>query len=183
MTADGIFAAALPMQPSLRRLIVAATIGNVFEWFDFVVYGFFAVTISEVFFPAGNPTASLLVTFGAFGLAYLVRPLGAIFVGGYADRAGRKAGLLLSIALMMIGTTLMALTPGYATIGIAAPILLTLARLLQGFSVGGEYGSAVSFLSEHAGARRGFAASWAFATGGMITVLASLFGVTLTTLL
>src|SRR5947209_14775093 len=114
--------------PSLRRTIVAATIGNVLEWFDFVVYGFFAVTIAEVFFPAGNPTVSLLITFGAFGLAYFVRPLGAIVVGGFTDRAGRKAGLLLSIALMMVGTTLMALRPGYATIGIAAPILITLAR-------------------------------------------------------
>jgi MFS transporter, MHS family, proline/betaine transporter len=172
-----------PSSPSLHRLIVAAMIGNVLEWFDFVVYGFFAVTIAEVFFPAGNSTVSLLITFGAFGLAYFVRPLGAIVVGSYTDRAGRKAGLLLSIALMMVGTSLMALTPGYATIGMAAPILITLARLLQGFSVGGEFGSAVSFLSEHAGARRGFSASWAFATGGMITVLASLFGVALTTLL
>ena len=177
-------AASAPSQkPSMHRMIVAATIGNVLEWFDFVVYGFFAVTIAEVFFPAHDPTASLLVTWTAFGLAYLVRPLGAIVVGGYTDRAGRKAGLLLSIALMMIGTTLMAVTPGYATIGIAAPILITLARLLQGFSVGGEFGSAVSFLSEHGGGRRGFAASWQFATGGMITVLASLFGVLLTTTL
>lgn len=168
-------------QPALRRLILAATIGNVLEWFDFVVYGFFAVTIAEVFFPTGNGTISLLVTFGAFGLAYFVRPLGAIVVGGYTDRAGRKAGLMLSILLMTIGTALMAMTPGYATIGIAAPILITLARLLQGFSVGGEFGSSVSFLSEHAGARRGFSASWQFATGGMITVLASLFGVLLTT--
>jgi MHS family proline/betaine transporter-like MFS transporter len=164
-------------------MIVAATIGNVLEWFDFVVYGFFAVTIAEVFFPTGNPTVSLLIAFGAFGLAYFVRPLGAIIIGGFTDRAGRKAGLLLSIALMMIGTTLMAVTPGYATIGIAAPILITLARLLQGFSVGGEYGSSVSFLAEHGGGRRGFATSWQFATGGMITVLASLFGVALTTLL
>src|SRR5580700_10916401 len=183
MTADTQPAGALPKQPTLRRLIVAATIGNVFEWFDFVVYGFFAVTLSEVFFPAGNPTASLLVTFGAFGLAYLVRPLGAIVVGGYTDRAGHKAGLLLSMALMMIGTTLMAVTPGYATIGLAAPIILTLARLLQGFSVGGEFGSAVSFLAEHGGGRRGFSASWQFATGGLITVIASLFGVALTSLL
>ena len=150
---------ASPAPPSMHRMIVAAMIGNVLEWFDFVVYGFFAVTIAEVFFPTDNPTVSLLITFGAFGLAYFVRPLGAIVVGSYTDRAGRKAGLLLSIALMMIGTTLMALTPGYATIGIAAPILITLARLLQGFSVGGEFGSAVSFLSEHAGARRGFSAS------------------------
>jgi len=183
MTADTLLAAVLPKTPSMNRLIVAATIGNVFEWFDFVVYGFFAVTLAEVFFPAGNPTVSLLVTFGAFGLAYVVRPLGAIVVGGYTDRAGRKNGLLLSIALMMIGTTMMAVTPGYATIGLAAPIIITIARLLQGFSVGGEYGSAVSFLAEHGGGRRGFSASWQFATGGMITVLASLFGVTLTTLL
>ncbi len=183
MTADTVRVAALPKQPSMHRLIVAATIGNVFEWFDFVVYGFFAVTLAEVFFPAGNPTVSLLVTFGAFGLAYLVRPLGAIVVGGYTDRAGRKAGLLLSMALMMIGTTLMAVTPGYATIGLAAPIIITLARLLQGFSGGGEFGSAVSFLAEHGKGRRGFSASWQFATGGIITALASLFGVALTSLL
>src|SRR5690348_12809129 len=107
-------------RPTLRKVVVAATIGNVLEWFDFVVYGFLAVTIAEVFFPAGNPTVSLLVTFGAFGLAYLVRPLGAILIGSYTDRHGRKAGLTLSIALMMIGTTLMAITPSYAAIGIAA---------------------------------------------------------------
>ncbi|HEX3414100.1 MAG TPA: MFS transporter [Stellaceae bacterium] len=183
MTADTSHAGVRPKQPSMRRLIVAATIGNIFEWFDFVVYGFFAVTLAEVFFPAGNLTVSLLVTFGAFGLAYFVRPLGAIVVGGYTDRAGRKAGLLLSMALMMIGTTLMAVTPGYATIGLAAPIIITLARLLQGFSVGGEFGSAVSFLAEHGGGRRGFSASWQFATGGLITVLASLFGLSLTSLL
>src|SRR6266702_6562370 len=183
MTADALTAAALPKSPSMHRLIIAATIGNVFEWFDFVVYGFFAVTLSEVFFPTGDPTVSLLVTFGAFGLAYIVRPLGAIVVGGYTDRAGRKAGLLLSMALMMIGTTLMAVTPGYATIGLAAPIMITLARLLQGFSVGGEFGSAVTFLAEHGGGRRGFSASWQFATGGIITALASIFGVTLTTVL
>src|ERR1700722_10686475 len=137
MTADTIRPAALPQQPSMRRLIVAATIGNVFEWFDFVVYGFFAVTLAEVFFPAGNPTVALLVTFGAFGLAYFVRPLGAIVVGGYTDRAGRKAGLLVSMALMMIVTTLRAVAPSYATIGLAAPIIITIARLFQGFSVGG----------------------------------------------
>src|ERR1700686_1217395 len=138
MTADTLTAAVLPKPPSMRRLIVAATIGNVFEWFDFVVYGFLAATLAEVFFPTGDPTVSLLVTFGAFGLAYLVRPLGAIFVGSYTDKHGRKAGLMLSIALMMLGTTLMALTPSYAAIGITAPILITLARLMQGFSVGGE---------------------------------------------
>jgi len=169
--------------PSLRRVVIAATIGNVLEWFDFVVYGFLAVTISEVFFPTDNPTVSLLVTFGAFGLAYLVRPLGAILIGSYTDRHGRKAGLTLSIVLMMIGTTLMALTPGYVTLGITAPILIIGARFLQGLSVGGEFGTSVAFLAEHGSGRRGFAASWQFSTAGMITALASLFGVGLTTLL
>lgn len=183
MPTDATVNGAAPPEATLRRVVIAATIGNVLEWFDFVIYGFLAVTISQVFFPAGNPTVSLLVTFGAFGLAYLVRPLGAIFVGSYTDKHGRKAGLTLSIALMMIGTTLMALTPGYVTIGLAAPILLTLARLLQGFSVGGEFGSSVAFLMEHGTQRRGFAASWQFSSAGMITALASLFGLALTTLL
>src|ERR1700741_1542798 len=158
MTTDTVHLAAPSKPPSLHRMIVAATIGNVLEWFDFVVYGFFSVTIAEGFFPAGNPTVSLLITFSAFGLAYFVRPLGAIVVGGFTDRAGRKAGLLLSIGVLIFGSTLMAVTPGYATIGIAAPIIITLSRLLQGFSVGGEFGSAVAFLVEHGGERKGFSA-------------------------
>src|SRR5579864_1748745 len=168
--------------PRLSGVIVAATIGNVLEWFDFLVYGYFAVTIAEVFFPAGNPTVSLLITFGAFGLSYIVRPLGAVIVGTYTDRAGRKAGLTLSIALMMIGTTLMVVTPGYATIGIAAPIIITIARVLQGFSVGGEFGSAVTFLVEHAGDRRGYSASWQWSSTGIVSVIVAIFGLALTTL-
>ena len=156
---------AAPPVSTLRRVVIAATIGNVLEWFDFVIYGFLAVTISQVFFPVGDPTVSLLVTFGAFELAYLVRPLGAVFVGSYTDKHGRKAGLTLSIALMMIGTTLMALTPSYAAIGITAPILITLARLVQGFSVGGEFGSSVAFLMEHGSQRRGFARKLAVLRG------------------
>ena len=183
MLADAASNRSAPPEMTLRRVVIAATIGNVLEWFDFVIYGFFAVTIAQVFFPTKSPTVSLLVTFGAFGLAYLVRPLGAIFVGSYTDKHGRKAGLTLSIALMMVGTTLMALTPGYVTIGLAAPILITLARLLQGFSVGGEFGSSVAFLMEHGSQRRGFAASWQFSSAGGITALASLFGVAMTTLL
>ena len=170
-----------PTRARLSGVIVAATIGNVLEWFDFLVYGFFAVTIAEVFFPAHNPTVSLLVTFGTFGLAYVVRPLGAVIVGSYTDRAGRKAGLTLSIGLMLIGTALMVVTPGYATIGVAAPIIITLARLLQGFSVGGEFGSAVAFLVEHGGKRRGFSASWQWATTGIVSIIVSIFGLVLTT--
>jgi MHS family proline/betaine transporter-like MFS transporter len=183
MASNPVTGGAAPPTSTLRRVVIAATIGNVLEWFDFVIYGFLAVTIAQVFFPVGDPTASLLITFGAFGLAYLVRPLGAIFVGSYTDKHGRKAGLTLSIALMMIGTSLMALTPSYAAIGIAAPILITFARLLQGFSVGGEFGSSVAFLMEHGSHRRGFAASWQFSVAGLITALASLFGVALNTLL
>src|SRR5215467_2518593 len=168
-------------RPRLSGVIIAATIGNVLEWFDFLVYGFFAVTIAEVFFPSDNPTVSLLVTFGTFGLAYVVRPLGAAVIGTYTDRAGRKAGLTLSIGLMLIGTALMLVTPGYATIGIAAPIIITIARLLQGFSVGGEFGSAVAFLVEHGGKRRGFSASWQWATTGIVSIIVSLFGLFLTT--
>ena len=178
--------AALPRTattPRLSSVIVAATIGNILEWFDFLVYGFFAATLAEVFFPASSPTVSLLITFGAFGLSYVVRPLGAVIIGTYTDRAGRKAGLTVSIALMMMGTTLMVVTPGYATIGIAAPVIITIARLLQGFSVGGEFGSAVAFLVEHAGDRKGYSASWQWASTGIISVIVSLFGVALTTLL
>jgi MFS transporter, MHS family, proline/betaine transporter len=169
--------------PHLTRVIVAATIGNMFEWFDFLVYGYFAATLAEVFFPTGNPTISLLITFGAFGLSYVMRPLGAAVIGTYTDRAGRKAGLSLSIGLMMIGTTMMVVTPGYATIGIAAPVIIMMARLLQGFSVGGEFGSAVAFLVEHAGDRKGYSASWQWSSTGIISVIVALFGLGLTTLL
>jgi len=183
MAIDARVEGATATRPHLFGVIVAATIGNVLEWFDFLVYGFFALTIAEVFFPTGNPTISLLVTFGTFGLSYLIRPLGAMVVGSYTDKHGRKAGLTLSIGLMMIGTILMLVTPGYATIGLAAPVIIMLARLLQGFSVGGEFGSAVAFLTEHAGDRKGFSASWQWSSTGIISIIVSLFGVTLTTLL
>jgi MFS transporter, MHS family, proline/betaine transporter len=169
--------------PRLTGVIVAATIGNALEWFDFLVYGYFATTLAEVFFPTGNPTISLLITFGTFGLSYVVRPLGAVVIGNYTDRAGRKAGLTLSIVLMMIGTMLMVVTPGYATIGLAAPIIITMARLFQGFSVGGEFGSAVAFLVEHAGDRKGYSASWQWASTGIVSVIVAVFGLIVTTLL
>jgi MFS transporter, MHS family, proline/betaine transporter len=181
--ADSAALDATAAPPRLTSVIVAATIGNALEWFDFLVYGFFASTLAEVFFPTGNPTVSLMITFGAFGLSYVVRPLGAAVIGTYTDRAGRKAGLTLSIALMMFGTLLMVVTPGYATIGIAAPVIITIARLLQGFSVGGEFGSAVAFLVEHAGDRRGYSASWQWSSTGIVSVIVALFGLVLTTYL
>src|ERR1700746_2914883 len=117
VTEAGLSRAASP-RPGLPGVIIAATIGNVLEWFDFLVYGFFAVYISEVFFPTHDPTVSLLITWRTFGLSYVARRLGAIIIGTYTDRAGRKAGLTLSIGLMLIGTLLMVITPGYGTIGL-----------------------------------------------------------------
>jgi MHS family proline/betaine transporter-like MFS transporter len=181
MAIDTTMSSTVAERRGLPGVIVAATIGNVLEWFDFLVYGFFAVYIAEVFFPAHDPTVSLLITFGTFGLSYLARPLGAVIVGTYTDRAGRKAGLTLSIGLMMIGTLLMVITPGYATIGLAAPIIIMAARVLQGFSVGGEFGSAVAFLVEHGGERKGFSASWQWATTGIVSIIVALFGLALTT--
>ena len=177
MPTDTTLTGSFSQRQSLPKVIVAATIGNVLEWFDFLVYGYFAVTIAEVFFPTGNSTVSLLITFGAFGLSYLVRPLGAMVIGAYTDRHGRKAGLTLSIALMMIGTGMMAVMPTYAAIGVAAPVLVLVARLLQGFSVGGEFGSATAFLVEHTKTRKGFLASWQWASQGLTALVASIFGV------
>src|SRR5262249_56618026 len=168
-------------RPRLSGVILAATIGNVLEWFDFLVYGYFASYIAQVFFPAHDPTVSLLITWSTFGLSYLARPLGAVIIGTYTDRAGRKAGLTLSIGLMLIGTLLMVITPSYAAIGLAAPIIIILARILQGFSVGGEFGSAVAFLVEHTGDRKGFSASWQWATTGIVSIIVAVFGLVLTT--
>ena len=162
------------------RMVVAASIGNALEWFDLVVYGFFAVLIAKLFFPAGNDTVSLLLTLGTFGVSFFMRPLGAIVLGAYADRAGRKAALTLSIVLMMTGTLIIAILPTYRTIGVAAPLVLVLARLMQGFSAGGEFGSATAFLAEHVPERRGFFASWQIASQGLTTLLAAGFGVLLT---
>lgn len=162
------------------RPVISASIGNALEWFDLVVYGFFAGTISKLFFPADNDTVSLLLAFGTFGVSFFMRPLGAIVIGSYADRVGRKAALTLSIALMFLGTLMIAVVPTYATIGILAPVVLVLARMIQGFSAGGEFGSATAFLAEHSPRRRGFFSSWQVASQGLTTVLAAGFGAVLT---
>jgi MHS family proline/betaine transporter-like MFS transporter len=167
----------------MYKLIAAASIGNALEWFDILIYGYFAVTISRVFFPTGSETVSLLLALGTFGAGYLVRPLGAIFLGAFADRAGRKTSLLASILLMWIGTLLTAIMPSYAQIGILAPIAVVAARLMQGFSVGGEFGSATAFLVEHTTTRKGFMASFQWAGQGLAAILASGFGIALTTML
>jgi MHS family proline/betaine transporter-like MFS transporter len=183
MTADTFNRSLARTRPGLTRVIVAASLGNAIEWFDFLVYGYFAVTISKVFFPTGNETASLLLTLGTFGAAYVMRPIGAIVIGAYTDRKGRRAGLTLSIMLMVVGTTMTAVTPGYRMIGLAAPLLILFARLTQGFSVGGEFGSAVTFLAEQTASRKGFVASWQWASTGITNFLASGFGILLASFL
>src|SRR5713101_1431304 len=161
------------------RAVAAASIGNAFEWFDFIIYGFFAVTIARLFFPAGNETASLLLTFASFGVTFVMRPFGAVVLGHLADRHGRKAGMTLSISMMMAGTAITAFAPTYTFIGIFAPITIAAARMIQGFSAGGEFGSATVFLAEQNPKRRGFYASWQFAGQGLTTILATAFGAAL----
>lgn len=165
---------------SFYWIIMAASIGNALEWFDILIYGFFATTIAKTFFPASNATVSLLVTLGTFGISYLVRPVGALVLGSYADRRGRKASMMVSIVMMMLGTAIIALMPGYAAIGVAAPIAVVCARLIQGFSAGGEFGSTTAFMVEQAPERKGFIASFQFASQGLSYLLAAGFGVILT---
>jgi MFS transporter, MHS family, proline/betaine transporter len=171
---------AVPEKKDIRRLIVATSIGNALEWYDIAVYGYFAVYISKAFFPNNDPTTSLLLTFGTFGLAFLVRPIGGVVLGAYADRHGRKASLMISIVMMTFATLAIALMPSFETIGILAPIAVLTARLVQGFSAGGEFGSSTAFLVEHWPERRGFVASWQFASQGLSNLVASAFGLGLT---
>jgi MHS family proline/betaine transporter-like MFS transporter len=156
--------------------VVASSVGNALEWFDIIVYASFAVVISKLFFPDASGVTALLFTFGAFATSYLIRPLGALVLGSYADRSGRKNALTLTIALMTLGTAIMAFAPTAATIGPAAGLVILASRLLQGFSAGGEFGTATTFLVESAPDRKAFYASWQVATQGAAMFLASLFG-------
>ncbi|MDF2366406.1 MFS transporter [Sneathiella sp.] len=150
-----------PESDSQVRVILAGLVGNVMEWYDFAIYGYFAVTIGNLFFPSDDPAVSLLSSFGAFAAGFLARPLGGIVFGRIGDIIGRKRVLTLSVLAMAIPTTLIAFLPTYETIGIAAPILIILLRIIQGLSVGGEYTSSVVFLVERAPPRRrAFFAIW-----------------------
>lgn len=161
----------------------AVVIGNALEWYEIVVYGYLAAVIARLFFPSHDAGASLLVAFASFGLTYLSRPLGALVLGLYADRFGRKTALQLSIWIMVGASAAIALVPTYATIGIAAPVIVVTARLLQGFAAGGEFGSATAFLAEQDPARRGYLASWQFASQGLTALLATGSAAALTALM
>ena len=165
-----------PMSPARRlRNIVGGSAGNLVEWFDWYAYAAFTLYFAPVFFPSEDPTAQLLSAAAVFAVGFLMRPIGAWIMGVYADRKGRKAGLTLSVTLMCTGSLIIGVTPGYATIGLAAPALLLFARLLQGLSVGGEYGSSATYLSEMAEPhRRGFWSSFQYVTlisGQLIALL------------
>jgi len=158
-------------QDSRRKVILAGLVGNVLEWFDFAVYGYFAVIIGGHFFPSENPAVSLIAAFGAFAAGFLVRPLGGLVFGRIGDLLGRKRAMLLSVIAMAVPTVLIGLMPTYQTIGIAAPILIVLLRIVQGLSVGGEYTSSLVFLVEHAEpGRRARSAFWGMwgATAGIL---------------
>ena len=157
-----------------RKIVFAAVIGNLLEFFDFTVYSYFALTIGRQFFPAEDPITSSLLAFAVFAVGFVMRPLGGFVLGRYADRAGRKPALTLTIGLMALGSAAIGLAPTYAQIGLAAPLLIVAARLLQGFAQGGEFGAATATLLEMGGAkRRGFRASWQLASQGAAALLGS----------
>jgi len=146
---------------TIRRAVLACAAGQAFEIFDFVIYGFFAVAIGRAFFPSGDAAASLLASFATFAVGFLFRPVGAIVIGAYGDRYGRRKALVVTVGMMACATGITGLIPAYASIGIWAPILLVICRMFQGFSTGGEWGGAAAFLVEHAPAgRRGLIGSF-----------------------
>lgn len=166
-----------------KQAVIASSVGNALEWFDIIVYASFAVVISKLFFPSVDGVTGLMLTFGTFALSFVIRPLGAMVLGNYADKAGRKKALTLTILLMMIGTGMMAFAPTAGTIGAWAGVILLASRLLQGFSAGGEFGTSTAFLIEHAPDHKAFYASWQIATQGAAMFLASAFGFGLNTFL
>lgn len=168
-----------------RKAVVASSIGNALEWFDIIVYSSLAVVISKLFFESESvsPLMGTMLTFATFSLSFLIRPLGAVVLGSYADKHGRKAALTITIMLMMLGTLLMLIAPTSAMIGPAAALVIMLARLVQGFSAGGEFGTATAFLIENAPNRRAFYGSWQVATQGAAILMASGFGFALNTMI
>jgi MHS family proline/betaine transporter-like MFS transporter len=165
------------------RGIAAICVGNAFEWFDFVIFGFFAGPISYAFFPADSPSAALLKTFALFGVTFLVRPIGALVAGHVADRRGRRPSLIITTIMMATGTTLIAFVPTYSSIGYLSAAIVVVARILQGFSAGGEFGIATALLAEHNPARRGFYSSWQFASQAATLILVTTVGAGLSALL
>jgi len=172
----------MPDLPAPRaRQIAAAVIGNALEWYDFIIFGNLTIVISRLFFPAESQYASLLLTTATFGVGFFMRPVGGILLGIYADRKGRKAALQLIISVMTVAIAMIALAPPYAVIGVAAPVIIVTARLLQGFATGGEFASATAFLVESGlPNRRGFYGSWQMVGQGLAALVGAILGALLT---
>lgn len=169
------------VETSQRKIIVAAVFGNLLEFYDFTVYSYFALAISKQFFPSHDPVISTMLAFSAFAIGFVARPLGGVVLGYYADRKGRRAALTLTIMLMALGAAMIGLAPNYAAIGVAAPALIVLARLIQGFAQGGEFGAATATLLETGSdERRGFRASWQLASQGAAALLGAAVAAVLT---
>src|SRR5919199_2080059 len=157
--------------------VLRVTSGNFLEMFDFFLFGFYATYISKSFFPVGSEFASLMLTFMTFGAGFLMRPLGAVFLGAYVDRIGRRQGLITTLTIMAAGTILIAFVPSYATIGLAAPILVLIGRLLQGFSAGVELGGVSVYLSEMATpGNKGFYVAWQSGSQQVAIMFAAVIG-------
>jgi MHS family citrate/tricarballylate:H+ symporter-like MFS transporter len=169
--------AAGPHSQSKVATVLRVTSGNFLEMFDFFLFGFYARYISQAFFPASSEFASLMLTFGTFGAGFLMRPLGAIVLGGYIDRVGRRQGLIATLTIMAFGTVLIAFVPSYATIGLAAPLLVLIGRLLQGFSAGAELGGVSVYLSEMATpGNKGYYVSWQSGSQQVAIIVAAALG-------
>jgi MFS transporter, MHS family, alpha-ketoglutarate permease len=174
----------LSLTATQKRAMVAGSIGNAVEWLDWSIYSSFAPVFAGQFFASGNPTAALLSTLAVFAVGFIMRPVGGAVLGAYADRHGRKAGMTLTIGLMAGAAMIIAICPAYSQIGLLAPLVLLIARLVQGFSAGGEFGSSSAFLVESAPPRRrAFAGSWQQVSVGSGVLLASLLGTLLTSTL
>jgi len=173
-----------PRTQSQFRLIAACSLGNALEMFDFTVYSFFSLLIGKLFFPSDSPYGSLLLAVATFGIGFIMRPLGGMVIGSYADRCGRKAAMTLTIGLMVAGTLCIALAPPYATAGVFGSLMILAGRLLQGFSLGGEIGASTAMLMESGGVRgRGWRVSWQLGSQGISALLGALTGAGLYALL
>jgi MFS transporter, MHS family, proline/betaine transporter len=156
------------------RLIAACTIGNALEFYDFVIFSYFARTIGQLFFPAQSETGQLLLTFATYGVGFLMRPLGGVVIGAFADRRGRKLATVLTLMMMAVGTVMIGIAPTFAQAGLLGPMVVVLGRLIQGFSAGGEVGASTTLLSESAPpSQRGFYGSWQLASQGLAVLAAA----------
>src|SRR5471032_262138 len=182
MTTNAVKPLSSPVQPAAARpsrigAVLRVTSGNFLEMFDFFLYGFCATDIANAFFPGKSAYMSLMLTFITSGVGFLMRPLGAVILGSYIDRIGRRRGLILTLALMACGTVLIACVPGYATIGVFAPLLVVIGLLLQGFSAGVELGGVSVYLSEMATpGHKGFYVSWQSASQQVAIMVAAALG-------